>query len=57
MSGEEVEKHLEKEKTKINNEIQSYEAELTEIQRVLTALKTKLYGKFGDSINLEADAE
>ena len=57
MSQEKIEECLEKEKTKIRDEIQSYEEQLTEIQGILKALKAKLYGKFGDSINLEADEE
>jgi prefoldin subunit 4 len=57
MNQEEIEEHLERAKTKIKDEIQSCEEQLTEIQGVLAALKAKLYGKFGDSINLEADEE
>ncbi|CAB3998273.1 prefoldin subunit 4-like [Paramuricea clavata] len=57
MNQEEIEEHLETAKTKIKDEIQSCEEQLTEIQGVLAALKAKLYGKFGDSINLEADEE
>ena len=57
MSQEEVEENLEKEKTKIKDEIRNCEEQFAEIQGVLTTLKAKLYGKFGDSINLEADEE
>ena len=57
MSQEEVEENLEKEKTKIKDEIKNCEEQFAEIQGVLTTLKAKLYGKFGDSINLEADEE
>jgi prefoldin subunit 4 len=57
MSQEEIEEQLEREKTKIKEEIQNCEEQFTEIQGVLTSLKAKLYGKFGDSINLEADEE
>lgn len=57
MNQEETEEHLEEEKTKIKNEIKSCEEQLTEVLGVLTSLKAKLYGKFGDSINLEADEE
>ena len=57
MNQEEIEEQLEKAKTKIKDEIKSCEEQFTEIQDVLTALKAKLYGKFGDSINLEADED
>ena len=57
MNEDEIEENLEKEKARINNEVKNCEEEFTEIQGILTALKAKLYGKFGDSINLEADEE
>ena len=57
MSTEETEEYLEQAKTKIKDEIAGLEEQLTEIQKVLSGLKARLYGKFGDNINLEADDE
>ena len=57
MSQDDIETQLEKAKAKIKDEIQNCEEQFTEIRDTLTSLKAKLYGKFGDSINLEADEE
>lgn len=57
MGQEDIEEHLEKARTKMKDEITSCEEQFLEIQEVLKSLKAKLYGKFGNSINLEADEE
>ena len=57
MSQEETEEFLEQAKTKTKDEIESLEQQITEIQGVLSGLKAKLYGKFGDNINLETDEQ
>jgi len=45
---------LEQSKKKLQSQITSHEAEVTEIQKTMSGLKHQLYAKFGDSINLEA---
>ncbi|XP_028392854.1 prefoldin subunit 4-like [Dendronephthya gigantea] len=57
MAQEDIEDHLEKARTRMKDEITSCEEQFVEIQEVLKSLKAKLYGKFGNSINLEADEE
>lgn len=49
---------LEKNKTKIEEEIKTLEAKITGVKSTLAELKTQLYAKFGNKINLEEnDAE
>ena len=46
---------LDNKKTDIKGEIKVLEEQATSIKGVMTDLKTHLYAKFGDAINLEAD--
>ena len=46
---------LEDKKTELNAQIKSLEDQASGIRGVMTDLKTHLYAKFGDAINLEAD--
>ena len=46
---------LDNKKTEIKGEIKVLEEQATSIKEVMSDLKTKLYAKFGDAINLEAD--
>ena len=46
---------LDNKKTDIKAEIKVMEEQATAIKGVMTDLKTHLYAKFGDAINLEAD--
>ena len=46
---------LDNKKTEIKAEIKVLEEQDTSIKGVMTDLKTHLYAKFGDAINLEAD--
>ena len=46
---------LDNKKTDIKAEIKVLEDQATSIKGVMTDLKTHLYAKFGDAINLEAD--
>ena len=46
---------LDNKKTDIKAEIKVMEEQATLIKGVMTDLKTNLYAKFGDAINLEAD--
>ena len=46
---------LDNKKTEIKAEIKVLEDQATYIKGVMTDLKTHLYAKFGDAINLEAD--
>jgi len=46
---------LEDKKTELKSQIKVLEDQATGIKGVMTDLKTHLYAKFGDAINLEAD--
>lgn len=48
---------IEAEKERIKTEVESLEAASSSIKEVMEGLKVKLYAKFGDQINLEADEE
>lgn len=52
-NGEETQKHLEKAKTALQEELTSLRSSAEEIKGVLSELKVHLYAKFGDNINLE----
>ncbi|KNC80539.1 hypothetical protein SARC_07111 [Sphaeroforma arctica JP610] len=39
----------------LNEDTEAVEEKMTSIRKELTKLKTQLYGKFGNNINLEAD--
>ncbi|GMF04551.1 unnamed protein product [[Candida] boidinii] len=49
----EVLKRLEKDNSKIDNNVETLESEITTIDNKLSLLKTQLYAKFGTAINLE----
>lgn len=55
LTPEETQEFLEKTKTKIEEDIKGYQAQTGEINTLLADLKVKLYAKFGNNINLEAD--
>ena len=46
---------LETKKSEIENEIETLEDQANSIKNVMSELKSHLYAKFGDAINLEAD--
>jgi len=48
---------LEEAKDKVKKDIEAIEAECTNIKALMSDLKTQLYAKFGNSINLEAEEE
>ncbi|XP_046446924.1 prefoldin subunit 4-like [Daphnia pulex] len=48
---------LEEAKDKVKKDIEAIEAECTNIKTLMSDLKTQLYAKFGNSINLEAEEE
>ncbi|XP_067002776.1 prefoldin subunit 4 isoform X2 [Anabrus simplex] len=52
-----TQKTLEEAKTKVSEEIKKLEVKCTEIRNVMSDLKTQLYAKFGNNINLEAEDE
>ena len=45
---------LDQSKEELQSKIRTNEADVAEIQQVMSGLKHQLYAKFGDSINLEA---
>ena len=53
LSTEEATERMEGEKTGVEEEIADMEEEIDKIKRQLEKLKVQLYGKFGNSINLE----
>ncbi|XP_046842671.1 prefoldin subunit 4-like [Xenia sp. Carnegie-2017] len=55
MNCNEVEEHLEETKSALQEEIRSLEEQISDNQGLVSSLKAKLYGKFGNNINLEAD--
>lgn len=57
LSSEEIQEYLEKAKSKLQEEMKSLESQSGEIKGVLGDLKVKLYAKFGNNINLEAEEE
>ena len=50
-----AESMLESASAEIKKEIDDLEAEKSELKNAMAELKTKLYKKFGNSINLEED--
>ena len=56
-SMDETNKMLENLKADIEKEIADTEKKCEEHQSILSDLKVKLYAKFGNNINLEADTE
>ncbi|GLG99536.1 Prefoldin subunit 4 [Gryllus bimaculatus] len=54
---ENTQKTVEDAKTKILDEIKTLETRSSDIRSVMSDLKTQLYGKFGNHINLEAEED
>ena len=52
-----IQEKLEEAKNKVKKDIEAIEAECTNIKAMMSDLKTQLYAKFGNSINLEAEEE
>ena len=57
MSQDDVQDTLEQEKDKIDLEVTKLEEKSGEIKSQMSDLKTHLYAKFGNAINLEADED
>lgn len=57
LSSEETQEYLENAKSKIQDEVKSLESNTAEVKQLLADLKVKLYAKFGNNINLEAEEE
>jgi len=57
MSQTDVQEALEKNKAKLTAEVEAIEEKAEAIKAAMSDLKTHLYAKFGNSINLEADEE
>ena len=57
LSSEETQEYLENAKSKLQEEIKSLESQSGEVKALLGDLKVKLYAKFGNNINLEAEEE
>lgn len=55
VSKDEAQSLLEKEEERLKTAIAATADKLTEVNKTLADLKTKLYAKFGASINLEED--
>lgn len=54
VSPEEAEEKLQKEIEKVQNEVDTTESELADLERQMEELKSLLYSKFGNTINLES---
>ena len=57
MSQDDVREALEKDKEKLEGEVEKLEEKSGEIRSQMSDLKTHLYAKFGNAINLEADED
>lgn len=57
LSSEETQEYLENAKSKVQGEVKSLESQSGEVKALLGDLKVKLYAKFGNNINLEAEEE
>ncbi len=57
MSQTDVQEAIEKNKDKLTAEVEAIEEKAEAIKAQMSDLKTHLYAKFGNSINLEADEE
>lgn len=55
LTGEEAQKHLQKQQEQVTVELQELYSNIQSIQKVMSDLKVQLYAKFGENINLEAD--
>ena len=57
MSQTDVQESLEKSKTKLGSDVEAIEEKMEAVKAQMSDLKTHLYAKFGNAINLEADEE
>ncbi|KAM7444120.1 Prefoldin subunit 4 [Porites harrisoni] len=57
LSSEETQEYLEIAKSKLQEEVKLLESQSGEVKALLGDLKVKLYAKFGNNINLEAEEE
>merc|ERR1712156_969344 len=57
MTQDEVQETMEAKKEKISEEVTHLEGKVDELKAQMSNLKTHLYAKFGNAINLEADEE
>ena len=57
MTQDEVQETMEAKKEKISEEVTQLEGKVDEIKGQMSDLKTHLYAKFGNAIDLEADEE
>ena len=57
LSSEETQEYLESAKSKLQEEVKLLESQSGEVKALLGDLKVKLYAKFGNNINLEAEDE
>lgn len=57
LSSEETQDFLETAKSKLQEEIKTLDSQSGEVKSILGDLKVKLYAKFGNNINLEAEEE
>lgn len=57
LSSEETQEYLESAKSKLQEEVKLLESQSGEVKALLGDLKLKLYAKFGNNINLEAEEE
>lgn len=57
LSSEETQDFLETAKSKLQEEIKTLDSQSGEVKSILGNLKVKLYAKFGNNINLEAEEE
>lgn len=57
LSSEETQEYLESTKSKLQEEVKLLESQSGEVKALLGDLKVKLYAKFGNNINLEAEEE
>ena len=54
---DEVQEAIEKAKENLEDDVKTIEEKSTVIKSAMTDLKTHLYAKFGNAINLEADED
>jgi prefoldin subunit 4 len=57
MNQTDVQESLDKSKTKLTSEVEGIEEKMEAVKSQMSDLKTHLYAKFGNAINLEADEE
>ena len=57
MSQDEVQSELEKKKAEIEEEVKGIAGKMDALKAEMSDLKTNMYAKFGNAINLEADEE